>query len=119
MNCDESKASLAMMIGSLFESQRVFGKEPEQVDALIGVFIMALADYPFPAIDKAMRLWVKRSAEMPTPFDIVNLIERDGKPPLERAVYVSISKKDGVDRTAEEWQYMRDYERYQLTGEMS
>jgi len=104
------------MIAILFETQRVYGKEPEQLKSLVLLFQMTLADYNWQQVEGAFKVFVTRSNEMPTPFDVVDLIERGGKPPLERALYIGIQKKDACDRTSAEWDYMKDYEHFNLTG---
>ena len=48
--------------------------------------------------------------EMPTPADIAGIIDRDGKLPLERAVYVAIGKRDAATRSSDEWAYMKAFE---------
>jgi hypothetical protein len=78
--------------------------------------MMVLSDYPFENIEKAFALYLKSNNEMPAPADIVNIIERNGKPPFERGVYVSISKKHPEDRSKSEWEYMQDYEKYMISG---
>ena len=87
------------------------------MESVIALFRLVLADYAMGVITDAFRIWLKRSNEMPTPADIASIIDRDGKPPLDRAVYVAISKRDPVSRTSEEWAYMRDYEDAALRGE--
>ena len=74
------------------------------------MFRLVLADYAVGAITDAFRIWLKRSNEMPTPADIASIIDRGGKPPLERVVYVAIAKRDAAMRTSEEWAYMREFE---------
>ncbi len=74
----------------------------------------------FEAIDSLtqdqMRVLLKRGHGLPEPADIATIIERGNKPPFDKAVYVSISKKDMADRKSHEWQYMKDYERFIVTG---
>lgn len=78
---------------------------------------MVLADNSIEDISDGFKLWFRRSNEMPTPADIVNIIERGGKPPLERSVYVNISKKEPELRDSDEWAYMREYERWAIRGD--
>lgn len=80
------------------------------------MFQMVLADYPYDKIGDAFKAYLKFNNDMPAPADIVNIIERDGKPPFEKAVYVSISMKRGEDRSPEEWKYMKDYEKFMIGG---
>lgn len=104
------------MLYQCFQALKLYGKEPETLEATVSMFQMVLADYPPEAIRKAFANYLKRHNEMPAPADIASLIERNGKPPLDRAVYVSISKKPAEDRTSTEWAYMRDYEKFAING---
>lgn len=104
------------MLAQSFQALRTYGKEPEQIEAVIGVFNLVLADYTFSQIEAAFAYYLKTSNEMPAPADIAIIIERGNKPPFERSVYISITKKHGEDRNADEWQYMRDYEKFIISG---
>ena len=106
--------ALAVMLQQCFQTLRIYGKEPEALESVIAMFRLVLADYPVEKIINGFGVWLKRSNEMPTPADIAGIIDRGGKPPLERAVYVSIGKREPVTRTPEEWAYMRDYENYAI-----
>ncbi len=107
---DEGQKALAVMLQQCFQTLRVYGKEPEALESVIAMFRLVLADYSMEKITGAFRLWLGRNNEMPTPADIAGIIDRDGKPPLERAVYVAIGKRDPATRSSEEWAYMQAYE---------
>lgn len=70
-------------------------------------------------ISGAIAFFLKFNNEMPTAGDIATIIERGGKPPFDRSVYIAVQKKHAEERTKDEWQYIRDYEKFILTGEMS
>jgi chromosome condensin MukBEF MukE localization factor len=89
---------------------KTYGKEPESLESILPLFQSALAEYPIEKITRALDIHASRSQEFPTRFDIVSLIKRNGKPPLSEAMYITISKKYGEDRTASEWQYVREFE---------
>ena len=110
----EGQKALAVMLQQCFQTLRVYGKEPEALESVIAMFRLVLADYSVEKITGAFRLWLKRSNEMPAPADIANIIERGGKPPFERAVYVSLSRKPPEQRTSDEWEYMREYENHAI-----
>jgi hypothetical protein len=107
------------LVFQCFQSLRTYGKEPEQLGAVNGMFQMVLAEYPYDKIKGAFSYFLRHNNEMPTPADIVNIIERGGKPPLERSVYVSIQKKPKDERSSDEWAYCREYENFILTGKLS
>jgi hypothetical protein len=104
------------MVKQCFDGLKTYGKEPEQLEATIGLFRMVLSDYPFDKIRNAFALYLKTNTEMPAPADIANIIERGGKPPFDKSIYVSISKKHPEDRNHDEWEYMKDYENFMISG---
>lgn len=110
---------MAAMVTTCFEALKVYGKTAEQLESVVGLFGLALADYPIAKIRAAFGVYIKRHTELPTPADIVQIIERDGKPPFERSVYISISKIEPERRTPSDWAYMRDFEKYAKTGQWS
>lgn len=98
------------------DSLKVYGRKPEQLESVTKLFMFALADYPVQKIVDAMAYYVRNFTEFPAPADIVQIIERGNKPPLDRAVYTSLSKKDPSHRNSEDWAYLRDYEKFHLYG---
>lgn len=105
------------MIFQCFQSLNVYGKEPEALENVVSIFTLVLADYPMEKIRQAFGYYLKFNDQMPTPSAIVNIIERGNKPPLERSVYIAISKKPAEEREKEDWQYLREYEKFAKTGE--
>lgn len=112
----EGRKTLAVILSQCFDTMKLFGKEPEQMESAGALFKLVLSDFPIDKIGEAFAYHLGHSAEMPTPADIVNIIRRGNKPPFERAVYVSISKKEPWDRSRDEWAYMREYEEFQIHG---
>ncbi len=117
MNNPEGKKKLANMLKVCYDGLKVYGKEPEQLDNANKLFNLVLSDYPIEKIVEAMKYYIKHNTEFPAPADIAIIIERGGgKPPFDRSVYVSASKKHPADRSSEEWDYMREYEKFMMTG---
>lgn len=112
----ESKAKLDNYLLGCFTLQKLYGREPESYKAINGLFHTILASQPAEKVTKAFESWLERSQEFPTPADIINLIKRNGKPPLSEAQFIAISRKDGEDRTDAEWQYLRDYQAERDSG---
>ncbi|WP_088255259.1 hypothetical protein [Fimbriiglobus ruber] len=110
---ERGKQLLAARLYRDFQAMKTYGKEPESLESIISLFTEALASFPPEQIMQALTLHAQRSAEFPTPADIVGLIKRNGKPPLSQAVYIAIQKKAGEDRSPEDWQYLREYEAQQ------
>lgn len=113
----DAKRALTNLLFQCYDALRVYGKEPEQLDNLNKMFHFVLADYSQEQIEKAFVYYLRHNSEMPAPADIAQIIERGGdKPPYDKSVYVTISKKHPADRSSDEWQYMKGYENYILRG---
>ena len=112
----KAKQELATMLFQCFQGLKLYGKEPEALEALVGMFQIVLDGYTMDQIRRAFALHLRRSNEMPAPADIANIVERGNRPPFERAVYVNLGRKPPEDRTSDEWAYMRDYEADRLAG---
>lgn len=117
-DCPQAKKQLAVALSMFYDTLKIYGKTPQQMESVTRLFKMALADYTYKQIQGALVYYAKNYSEMPAPADIVRIIERNGKPPFSDAVYVSISKKQPCERTADDWEYMRDYERFIIEGKM-
>lgn len=113
------RETLTVMLSQSFRALKLYGREPEDFDAINAMFQLVLSGYSIDKIKQAFAVYLKRHNELPAPADIVQIIERDGKPPLERSVYISISKKEPETRTPSDWSYMREYERYAKTGTLA
>lgn len=111
-----AREKLTNMLLVCYDGLKTYGKEPEQLNNLNKLFQLVLADYTIDQIEAAMRYYMKHNTEMPAPADIATIIDRGNKPPFDRSVYVSISKKHAEDRSPSDWQYMRDYERFIVSG---
>jgi hypothetical protein len=96
---------------------KLYGKEAGQLKSAAALFQLTLSDLPIDKIRDAFRFYLQNYTDMPTPADICNIVKRGNKPPLDRSVYVSISKKDPELRTSADWAYMREYEEFQIHGE--
>lgn len=111
-----SKTRLNEALLMAFDALKTYGKEPEQLESVKKLMHFALADYPWEKIRDALAYYFKHNSEFPAPADIVQIIERGNKPPFDKAVYTTISKKHPADRTSDEWAYMREYESWVLHG---
>jgi hypothetical protein len=110
----DAKKGLAVELFQRFQTMKTYGKDPASMSSIVDIFIRDLSDYPVDLIQKAITTHAKKSTEFPTVADIVGLIERNGKPPLSEAMYISISRKDYEDRTQEENAYFRAYQKEQM-----
>lgn len=80
------------------------------------IFQIALADYSIEQIHAAFAFHLKYGKGLPEPSDIATVIERGNKPPFERSVYINFTKKSPENRTSDEWKYIREYEKFMVTG---
>ena len=97
-----------------------YGKDEEQLTDALAMFNMCLFDYTGEQIKQGFVAWMKGNKSFPTPMDIINLIERKGKPALDKSVYISLTKRKQEQPdflTRDEWQYLADYEHYAIHGE--
>ena len=113
----QGRTALAVMLQQCFQALNLYGKEPEQIEAAINIHQMVLAPFPIEQIRAAFAKWLETHDTFPAPANIVSLIKRGGKPPLSEAVYISISKKPGDQRTKDDWEYLRNYEDYIRKGD--
>ncbi len=70
-----SALPISQMVRQCFDSLNIYGKEPEQVENMILMFIHALQEYEIIEIKRAFVDWVKSNAEMPTPAGIIEIIQ--------------------------------------------
>jgi hypothetical protein len=106
----EAQTQLDALLLGCFTVQRIYGKEPDSLVAVNQVFHNVLGGLPGEQVVRAFQLWMQRSQEFPTPADIVGIVKRKGRPPLKECDIIAIRKKDGQDRTREEWAMLREWE---------
>ncbi len=110
------------MLFQCFQALKLYGKEPESFDSVVAMHLFVLSDYPFEKIKEAFAFYLRHNNELPSPGDIANIIERGGKPAFDRTVYLSLVKRKAADPyaygvlTADEQQYIADYEKFMVTG---
>lgn len=114
---ETAQKTLAVRLFQQFEALKTYGKSPEALESVVPFFIETLAEFEPEQVQRALTIHAQRCTEFPTPADIVGLIRRGGKPPLERSIYVAIASKEGCDRSAAEWDYLRDFEREAMQGD--
>lgn len=115
-NSQQAQKNLGSMLMQCFDGLKVYGKTPEQLENTTALFMLVLGEFSGDQITEAFKLYISRSAEIPTPADIVGIIRRGNKPPFSQAVYIRLEKKGHDARTFAEDAYMKDYEQYQVEG---
>lgn len=114
----EGQKALAVLLAQSFDALNSFGKTPDQLVNAASAFRLVLSDFPLAQVETAFRFWLGNFSHLPTPAEIAQIIRRGGsKPPLEKSVYVNLSKKDPCERTRSEWAYMREFEDFQIRGD--
>ena len=112
----KSKDKLDELLGTCLALQKLYGRDVANSDTIIELFQRMMGKYEAGKVIHAFETWMERSQEFPTPSDIIGLIKRAGRPPLSESMFVQISKKDGEDRTPDDWQYLRDYQAFMNDG---
>ncbi len=111
------KKKLGDILGFCFDTLKLYGKEPEQIASVNKMFQFILADYPIDKIVSAFKFYFAHNSEMPTPADIAGIIKRGNKPPLDKTVYMALTKKKEHTRSNEEDKYINEYEKFHLSGD--
>ena len=90
-DCKESQQKVSAVLFKCFNSLKVYGKEPEQLKDTVDVFLMVLGKYSYNQFQTAISKYLSRNSDMPTPADIVNIID----PPQEElssAMFIQIMR---------------------------
>lgn len=97
----------------------LYGKSEDQIRKTLPIFNAILWDYTYDQIKEAFMAWMRTANQFPTPADIVNIIEREGKPGFDKAVYVNLCKKreSRTYLSSDEHRYIDDYENFMRTGQ--
>lgn len=117
----EEKSNLAVIIGRVFDLQKQYGKTTSQLETIVSGFCWVLEDYPFDIIVEGFKKYIKYNPTMPTPADIIAIIDPAPIPWAPDKQYYGRLKKlreEGgpyaLDK--EEADYMSAYEEYMKKG---
>lgn len=116
----EAKARFAKMFYVAHAAYPSYNRPTEEIKDRLRAFVMVLADYTAEQVEGAFLRWLKHYDRFPVPSDIVGLIERNGRPPFERTVYMRLKErqKDSYDfLTEDELNYIKDFEFWCLNGD--
>lgn len=67
---------IVTIVRQSFDIQNTYGKTPEQLKTLQKAMVEDLKAYDLDSINKAFLSWRQESANIPTPADIISIIER-------------------------------------------
>jgi hypothetical protein len=112
----QNRRDLGQFVSQCFDALNTYGKTPDQLANATKMFVNILKDYPMDAVIKAFGSWMRRSSIMPTPADIVNIIDPPAPKP-DWAAYVSIRQRMKDPYTFvmdDEKAYVRYCERYSV-----
>lgn len=104
------------MIVACMTVQKLYGRDVGNTETVIRIYQKILGNYRGDKVIRAFEIWIERSQEFPTAADIVNLVKRNGKPPLKESDIITIRKKDGEDRTPDDWATLREWDKQQQEG---
>ncbi|TDE17686.1 hypothetical protein [Dyadobacter psychrotolerans] len=93
-----------------------FGEASDVAEMRDMGFQMVLGDYPIDDVQRAFIQYLKTGKEIPTPADIVEILDPTVKPLCPRVYqsFVTRSKKGPFELTREEKAYIEHYENQQL-----
>lgn len=112
----QAQNRLDELLAGSFLLQKIYGKQPENLELVNQLFHSMLAKYPSHKVVKAFERWLEYSQEFPTPADIIGFIKRNGKPPIKESDIIAIRKKEGCDRTRAEWEMLTEWDAQQQEG---
>jgi hypothetical protein len=116
----ESEMSLACqsdlidLVTQCFDSLNNFGKTNQALPNIIKFFIVKLKKYPFEKVYEAFDEWTDRHSTMPTPADIINIIEP--LPEYSKTLYISLceKKKNDIYLSPQQRQFMAEFEKHEI-----
>ena len=116
----EDKAALAITIGRVFDLQKQCGKQVGQLENIIDGFCWAMQSYSAQDVIHGFGQYILRNSDMPTPSDIVKIIDPQPAPwKPDKAFYISLKQiyRDhgpyGLD--SDEIEYIQRYEEHERT----
>lgn len=112
----DGQEEIAKEIHARFHAMKTYGKEPESLASITSTMLKDLIEFPAEKILLAFKTHAQRNEEFPITAALINLIKRNGKPPLKESDIIAIRKKDGEDRTRAEWDMLREWDSQQQEG---
>lgn len=77
---ERSKMQLAEILSQICALQKNYGKTQTELETLVEGFSWALAGYSMRQIIPAMRKYVLNNSDIPSPSDIIRIIEKPNEP---------------------------------------
>lgn len=115
---NQETLQLLEFLDASFAALDRYGRKPDQLKEIAKLFIHLLRGYPLEKIKEGFYEHMRRESRMPTPADIINII--DPLPPVWKpdwAVYVGLKSaynRGGLSRYSREFEYMERCEKWSL-----
>lgn len=99
------------LLAQTYALLKKYGEKADQAELRDKGFQWILGDYPIKKIEIAFREYLKTGKDIPTPADILAILDPKTQP-LCKEVYIRIAQKraKGENLDATEWAYVREYE---------
>jgi hypothetical protein len=115
----QGKKKLTRLVTACYEGLNIYGKSPEQLEAIIMLMQMTLKRFPYEIIKSAFEIYLEKGSVMPTPADIIKTIE----PPQKEqvwcgATYIQLCKRKRENQFMldAELKYIKDFENARITA---
>ena len=102
----EAQKRLTSLLLVCFDALNVYGKEPEQLGNITKLFQLVLGRFSIADVENAFAVYLQKNSVMPTPADIVKIIE----PPIEPRKWCATSFID-IKKRWREGQFITDAEK--------
>ena len=109
---NDEKHHFAKSFEKIFKIVNSFGKKPEDFEDGIDLFVKVVSQYDFKSIMKALERWIKENSTLPTPADLIALVE-----PLKeekkfcKSTFIELcrQRREDLYLTKDERQYIEDF----------
>lgn len=99
-NTDDKK-KLTRLVTACYEGLNVYGKTPEQLEGSIMLMQMTLGRFDYETVREAFSIYLQSGSTMPTPADIIKIIE----PPVPEKKWCKVTFLD-IKRRKRENQFV-------------
>ncbi len=109
---DEDQKKLTRLVTACYEGLNLYGKSPEQLEASIMLMQMTLGRFQYEVVREAFSIYLQSGSNMPTPADIIKIIE----PPIPEKKWCKVTfleikqkRRENAFTTRAEDQYIIDF----------
>jgi hypothetical protein len=117
LNQEDWHNKVDAILALCFDTLKTYGKTYDQMDSISSLFKMVLKKYSYQQIESAFVKYLTIKTEMPTPADIVAIIDPATQPKKWSATaFIDIKKRsrEGQYITPEQRKYCEDYIKAQI-----